>query len=187
MGNYLNYSFKSRVTFAILVLLFIMLALTSCVTQDKCQRKFPPSVTTKDSIVFKDSIRIKDSVSIRVEKKDSIVIVQGISGKDSMPCNENGKTTIRRGGDVFTITTKNGKVYFDYDLKGTESRYQFMLNEQSRVINELKLSQQYAGHSETKVVVSVVEHIPWWAQACCWIVVAIAILYAIRYLILKLT
>jgi hypothetical protein len=47
-----------------LIPLLIVLAISSCVTQKKCNQKFPPNVVTfyKDSIVIKDSLIYKDRI-----------------------------------------------------------------------------------------------------------------------------
>lgn len=159
--------------------IFILLLLSSCVTKKACETKFPAETRIKDSIVVRDSIVIKDS--IRIQTKDSIVIVESASGTDSMPCNENSKTTIKRNGDVFTIKVKNGKVYFDYDLKGTTSRFQEVISEKDREIKNM--STGISKSAETKVVVSEVKYIPWWVKVLAWIG-AISILYfAIKYAI----
>lgn len=44
------------------ILSFIMLLCSSCVTQKKCNAKFPPQTFIKDSIVFKDTVIYKDTV-----------------------------------------------------------------------------------------------------------------------------
>lgn len=161
--------------------IFILLLLSSCVTKQACEKKFPPETRIKDSIVVKDSLVIKDSIVIKT--KDSIVIVEGVSGSDSIPCNENSKTTVRRNGDVFTIKVRNGKVYFDYDLKGTTSRFQELITQKDFEINKLSVMQKNS--EETKVVVSTVTYIPWWVKVLAWIGGISIVWYAIKYAIAK--
>jgi hypothetical protein len=107
----------------------------------------------KDSIVIKDSVVIHDSIVIKFEKKDSVVVVQGSSGSDSMPCSENQKSTIRRGGDIFTISVKNGVVRFSYDLAGTISRFTAEKESMQRVLDSYKAVK----HNRSKVEVNTIE------------------------------
>jgi len=166
-------------------ILFVLLILPGCITKKACERKFPPSETISDSIVIRDSIVIKDSTVIRYEKKDSIVIKESASGKDSVPCNENTKQVIKRGGDTFIVEVKNGKVYFSYDLAGTISRYQSIKEENLQSKTSVRDSKQSNSHSEVKVVVSTVEYIPWWARACIFITIGLLIYLSARYFVFK--
>jgi hypothetical protein len=159
------------------LVLFSLLLLGSCVTQQNCNKKFPPASNIKDSVVVRDSFVIKTIVketikdSIRI--KDSTVVVQGVSGEDSIPCNENSTTIIRRGEDVFRIQIKEGKVFLSYDLKGTQSRYQSIIQnkdkEYKEAIESFKATSVNASHSEVKVVVSEISYIPWWVKILAWI------------------
>lgn len=61
----------------IFLLILTPFVFTNCATQKRCQRKFPPQIETRDSIVYRDSIVLKpviirdtipgDTVTVEVE------------------------------------------------------------------------------------------------------------------------
>lgn len=144
-----------------LLLLVIVALISSCATEKICKQKFGAQVTSvKDSIVIKDStvVRIKDSVYVNV--KDSVVIKEGAKGKDSIPCNENSSQTIKRGDDVFHIKVKNGMVFFDYDLKGTVSHFNSVIDYKSHQVDSL--SQLIQKQSTESVKILPAPTVSWW-------------------------
>jgi len=163
---------------SVIFILMVVFA-SSCVTKQACERKFPAQ--SKDSTVIKDSfvikIIIKDSVAIR----DSIVIHEGASGKDSVPCNENSKTVIKRGGDEFVIQVRNGKVYFSYDLKATTERYQSIIREKDKEIEQAKSNVQVK--EKVITVTKEVLYIPWWVKILAWIGAIAMVVLLVRLLI----
>jgi len=71
----------------LLLLIFTVILLSSCVTQKACDRKFPttPSIITKDSIVYRDSIVekiIKVPVIIKGDTvyKDTTIYIDKLTG-----------------------------------------------------------------------------------------------------------
>lgn len=140
----------------------IIVMLTSCVTKQKCVAKFPPAM--KDSVVIKDSVAVHDSIVVKFEKKDSVVIIPGSSGSDSMPCSENQKSTIRRGGDTFIISVRNGVVRFSYDLAGTMSRFTSEKESMQREIDTYKTFEHNRSTSEVNTI-EVVKPMGWFKKA----------------------
>ncbi len=136
-----------------------------CSSQKKCERaaKLCPTheqIVTKDSTVY----NYKDSFRIVIKEKDSVVVRDSFYAEHEMPCQEGLTSKIVRGGDVFTVSVKDGKVKLAVSLKGTESRYQSTIKEKDRVISELKQDISLKKESKTITVVSVVTHVPWWAK-----------------------
>lgn len=153
---------KNKILILIAVISFMA---TSCATRKACDRKYPPAV--RDSIRIKDSVVIHDSTIIKTKIKDSIVIVEAVKGSDSLPCNENTKQTIVRGGDKIVVEVRNGKVYVDYNLAGTTSRFNSVIEEKDRTIKELKSKDNF----REKIVVKekITNVIPWYITALAWI------------------
>lgn len=149
----------------LILIAVISITSTSCVTRKACDRKYPPAV--RDSIRIKDSVAIHDSTIIKVKIKDSTVVTQEVKGKDSLPCNENAKATIVRGGDKVVVEVRNGKVYVDYNLAGTISRFNSVIEEKDRTIKELKFKDNF----REKVVVKekITNEIPLIITILAWI------------------
>lgn len=59
-------------------LLLITFLLSSCITSEKCQRRYPPQVTTlvKDSIIEKTSTIYKDSLVYLKLNPDTVTLIQ---------------------------------------------------------------------------------------------------------------
>lgn len=177
-----------------ITIILLLIITQSCVTQKNCDKKFPPATNIKDSVVVRDSVVIKtivkETIKDSVRIKDSTVVVQGVSGEDSIPCNENSTTIIRRGEDIFRIQIKQGKVFFNYDLKGTQSRYQSIIQSKDREYKEnlerFKASNVNASHSETKVVISEVMYIPLWVKILAWTGGLFILWTATKYMITKI-
>lgn len=122
-----------------LISVYVLFVLGSCATQDRCSKKFPVTeLSVKDSFVIRDSVVVKIKDSVYLSIKDSIVYSEGMSGKDSMPCTENGRYVFKRGGDVFTVMVKDGTVFFDYNLKATQSRFLHEISFKNSQIDSLK-------------------------------------------------
>jgi hypothetical protein len=158
----------------IIMILVAIAFLSSCATQRRCDKKFPPS--TRDSVVIKDSIVIKEKDSVVISYHDSTIIKEGVSGEDSIPCNENVKTKIVRGGDTFIIEVKDGKINFKYNLEGTISRFSKTEVDRSKIKETTKEKSKAEVHEKT--IVRVQQYIPLWVKILAWIG-ALAILYVI--------
>lgn len=65
-------------------ILFIaaILIMASCVTEKKCNSKFPPKIIVKDSIVYKDRLVVRDTTLYVTLPKDTITNYDTIYVKD---------------------------------------------------------------------------------------------------------
>lgn len=172
-----------------IILIALAITLVSCgLTKTPCERanKICPgrdSIHVKDSIVYRDSINYK----IVVKEKDSVVVRDSFSAEQEIPCVDGAKARIIRGGDVFDVSVKNGKVNLKVNLQGTTSRFSSKIEEKNafifRLQNQLKLK------NKTKTlppVVSVLTHVPWWVRVLAWIGGISLLIFAGKYLISKL-
>ena len=141
-------------------IVFILLSvafLSSCgLGKNICKPKY----SLRDSVVVRDSVVIHDSTVIKVETKDSVVITEKVVGSDSLDCKENIKSIIRRGGDIIKVEVRNGKVYLDYELSGTISRFKEQIAQKDRLIEQLQARDNIQKTEITKVVKE--KFIPWW-------------------------
>lgn len=73
--------------------------LSSCVTQQKCNEKFPP----KEGISKTDSIYIHDSILVYVtpEERDTFTV----------DCNNDGIYKFNQGGTKITVKIENGEMF----------------------------------------------------------------------------
>lgn len=156
----------------------MMLVIVACTSSERCARKYPPSV--RDSVVIRDSTVLIESTIFKVVERDSIILVPGIKGEESMPCNENGKYVIRRGGDVFVIKINNGKVDFTYDLAGTVTAFSERVSEKDREIALLKNFNTTASHKEDRVIKVKEKWVPWYYKALSLIGVLSLAYFSIR-------
>ena len=160
------------------ILIPLLIILTSCATQKRCEQKY--GKITKDSTVIHDSIRYTDSTVIKTVKRDSVVIREAVEIKDSMPCANNGKYMFKRGGDEFYVTVKDGEVYFSAKLAATESHYESIINDKEREIKSLQSKQ------DTHVVVKElpVPKVPWYMHLWDWLLKVLAAIGAFYLLTL---
>lgn len=168
----------------ILILSLILISLSSCITQRRCNDKFPPeqSVNIKDSTVITYETKFRDSVVkviVNIPKtviRDSVVVRY-----------EGGKCT----SDKLTLTGKysQAEVWMQNSiLKGelTEGGWiplQVKITMQERYIKELRQK------STEKQTVKMVEYIPKWKLLFFYIglgAVCIAIGFGIKKLIVLL-
>lgn len=174
------------------VLLFAALAVfmllcQSCVTQSACAAKFPPVKSVADTVFVHDTIVKHDSVFVRQIIKDSVQSNPAVKDTGSLPCKENGSYRLKTANLEANINIKDGVAHWSIDLSATENRWISEINEKDRIINELRIDHKYATHNEVKVIVSVVEIIPWWAKLASWICVILLGWLAIRELLFKFT
>lgn len=62
----------------LIILLSALLILTSCVTEKKCNRKYPPQfvVIEKDTVIYKEKIVIKDSIINVILPNDTVILTK---------------------------------------------------------------------------------------------------------------
>ena len=173
-----------------LIIIALALVLTSCVSQKACDRKFPPSKTTRDSVVvvIKDSIVIKDSVTTKIV--DSIVYTAAIKDSGELDTKENQTYRFKNGSAEVIIKIKDGKVSYKIDLSATESRYKTEITALKSQIEIYKSKDSISSHTE--VVVTPAPKIPWYMKLwngfkdlLAWIGLLVMIYFFVRYVILK--
>lgn len=77
----------------------ILLLLSSCYTQEKCYRLFPPQIETRDSIVYRDTIiEIRDTINV---PGDSVVV------KEKVPCGD-FEIKAKSGRSKISVKVKDG-------------------------------------------------------------------------------
>lgn len=121
-----------------------------------------PKPSIRDSVRVRDSVVIHDSTVIKVKTKDSIVVIEEVRGVDSLDATKDSKTTIRRGGDVFKVEVKEGKIYLSYFLQGTINKFNSVIEERDRQIKELKERESTQKTEILKVIEK--EVIPWYVK-----------------------
>lgn len=170
-------------------LLFIgsLMLISSCgVLKTPCERaeKICPSyeeLRVKDTIVYKDSVIFQ----FKTVQKDSIVIRDSFSAEQEIPCIDGAKTRIIRGGDIFDVSVKDGKVNLKVNLQGTTSRFSSKIEEKELAIKNLQKQVSSKEKIETRPpIVRVQQYIPWWVKVLAWIGAGSLILLLI-YLIIK--
>jgi hypothetical protein len=155
-----------------LLIILIVLLMTSCVTQKRCNSKFPPQVIRKDSIVYRDKEKIvrHDSIVYRevpkYYKKDSIVYrdKEGNITKD--------KLTIK--GKYSTATAWiNGFNLFGSIEEGTGDALAFTLT--NTTIERDSWKEKYESVKETRTIKENTKFASF-AVAFFWSVIALIVL-----------
>lgn len=97
-----NKSFRN-----ISILIFGLFFLSSCVTQERCNTKFPPGVSIRDSIIYKDSIAWRDT-TIYIPG-ESIEIHDQVNC-DSLHRAQLAEKKIRAGHVTAVVSIKDGQL-----------------------------------------------------------------------------
>lgn len=90
-------------------LLLCLLLFTSCATQSRCLKKFPPEVRQQDSISIKDSIVFRDSIIELEEISFRTVLVDS--------CPDMPAQTFTSGEASVTVSRKDGQLHVEAELK----------------------------------------------------------------------
>lgn len=117
----------------IILLILILIVSYSCVTQKKCNQKFPLKVITKDSIVYRTNTIIKDSI-IYVKVPIEVGTIEGNVNCDSLGA-QMKKVTIDNKRLKMTIEVINGKLIAVSTCK--EDSLQAIIQRQSTIIDSL--------------------------------------------------
>ena len=130
----------------------------------------------KDSLVIRDSVRevVKVREVLKVNQKDSVVLKDSLRITEVFNCNENQIYRVNRSGDEFRIQIKDGKVFLDVDLKGTQNRFREIISSKQREADSLydvNLSLRHASN-RTEIVQ---EKKPWYYPILIWIISALAL------------
>lgn len=117
----------------IILLILILIVSYSCVTQKRCNQKFPPEVITKDSIVYRTNTIIKDSI-IYIKVPIEIGTIEGNVNCDSLGA-QMKKVTIDNKRLKMTIEVINGKLIAVSTCK--EDSLQAIIQRQTTIIDSL--------------------------------------------------
>lgn len=144
-------------------LIILAFAFTSCATQQRCYRLFPPQIITKDSVITKDSIIYK-SVKVSIPG-DSVTL------HDTIPCPEanlHKEQKSKSGRTTATLDIKNGNV----TVKCHEDSLTCTIDSLKEII---RIKESY--HAQVKTVDKpVVKKVtPTW----CWILLVAVIAYLV--------
>jgi len=159
---------KTDIMKNLILFLIIILAASSCITENKCTRKYPPTTIVKDSIVYKEKIIIRDSIIqitlpqdtayinkyIYLDKNnyaqlDTVIVVNGLVG-----------------AMAFINDSKLGVIAYVAD-----STLYYQLD--SARIEILRYKQEY--HKESKVIVNK-ENTKFASFTIWWFVISLALI-----------
>jgi hypothetical protein len=103
----------------ILIIIFLLATLTSCVTQKCCNRKFPPQIITKDSISVKDSVvLIRDTIFIPGAQ---------VTLHDSIPCPELEYHKVSKKNNVtLSVNISKGKMSIDCKADSLQKEIEYL-------------------------------------------------------------
>jgi hypothetical protein len=162
-----------------LMMILVVVILGGCVTQKPIKESV--KIVERDSTIY----TYKDSITYKTVKKDSTIFREGLVISKQIPCTDNKSYLFVRNGDEIQLTIKNGVAQIDVNLKGTESKYTSVINELSSSLSSTKYKLAQKEKSETKVVVSVITHIPWYWKLLGWIGIFYLAVLAFKYTMSK--
>lgn len=147
-----------------LLILSLALFLGSCASQRRCDKKFPPQTTTKDSVVIRDSIHIIEKVHHSLKIKDSVVYTKGVKDSGELDVKENQTIKIKNDKANILIKIKDGIVSWNIDLSPTTSVYQSTIDSMSNELQSYKSRDSTNIHDSEKVKPAVVIKDPWYIR-----------------------
>jgi len=171
-----------RTLIKLAILLAIIMVITGCVTENKCNRKFPPQtiVIRKDSIIRTTNTVYRDTlvyIYIKGETKystDTVWVENGIaySKKDHL---------VTSFADSWAWV-ENGRLYHELIQKDT------LIGQEVKDAVRLTWERAERYYNKSEVQVKTERYIPKWAWWCFWISVASAAfcVYKIYRLIKKM-
>ena len=137
--------------------LFILLLFSGCVTQKKCNQKFPPIIeinNEKETIIIKKDSLIKGATITNTIKKDSIIFLKEYK--------------------VVTVTDKSGLAELSY-YKDAYGNLVATCKANDRLIEQVKiLRQQFSSTSQKQLVRE--SFIPFWI----WLIIGAFIILILR-------
>jgi len=175
----------------ILLAIIAIITTSSCVTQKRCNTKFPNASTTNDSnsIVIKDSIVIRDSVVVSV--KDSIVYTAAVKDSGTIDASQNHTYKFKSDKANVTIKIKDGKVSYVIDISATESRYNTTIKDLKSELEVFRSRDSIS--SSTVVIVKPAPIVRWYMSLWysirdffAWLGLIIAAYFFVRFIVFKL-
>jgi hypothetical protein len=145
------------------ILILLALTLVGCVTQKRCNEKFPPQTITitKDSIVEKEKIVLKDTVVTRtipgdtVHQIDTVISNKGIVNSKKLYA----ETSLAKA----SAYVYKSKLYLELIQKDTTLEFKL-----DSVIQEATYWKEKYQNSST-VVIKETSKSPWYVKVLAWI------------------
>jgi len=159
----------------IILIALLSLFLGSCATQKMCERKYPGTTTTKDSLVvtYKDSTIIKDSVAIIT--KDSIVYTAAVKDSGELSTSEDGTYKFKNENVAIKIVVKDNKVKYFVDISAIESRFSYKIKSLTSELQSYKSKDSISTHSQVIVKPAPIIKDKWyvkiWEQFKNWLAI----------------
>ncbi len=147
-----------------LLILSLALFLGSCASQRRCEKKYPPQTTTKDSVVIRDSVHIIEKVHHSLKIKDSVVYTKGVKDSGEVSAKENSTYKLKNDKVNLVIKIKDGIVSWNIDLSPTTSVYQSIIDSISNELQSYKSKDSTNIHDSEKVKPAVVIKYPWYIR-----------------------
>jgi hypothetical protein len=148
----------------LLFISFVALIATSCVTQRRCDKLFPPETRIKDSTVltYKDSTIEK--VEVKTITKDSIVYTAATKDSGEVETSENSTYKFKNDKVSIKLIIKDGKVKYFVDVSATESRYSTKIDSLSKLVEKYKSKDSLVVKGKEVVRQAVEPKIPWYTK-----------------------
>lgn len=132
----------------------------------------------KDSLVIRDSVRevVKVKEMVKFIEKDSVVFKDSLRIREVFNCNENQVYLVNRSGDEFRIQIKDGKVFLNVDLKGTQSRFNSIISASSKEVDSLLQANNQLQHRIESSKTTIIEKKkPWYYAPLIYILYLLAL------------
>lgn len=146
----------------LLAIALLLLSLGSCVSQRACEKKFPGTTTTKDSVVIKDSVHVIEKVETKTIVKDSIVYTAAVKDSGEFVTSENGVYKFKNDKVSIKLVVKDGKVKYFVDISATESRYNSRIDSLTSELQTYKSRDSISTHSQETIKPAPSEKVKWY-------------------------
>lgn len=146
----------------ILFFISLIIGFSSCITQKRCLQKFPPHITTKDSIVIKDSTIYRDT-TITIPG-DSVQI------HDSIPCPDvlyHKEAKSKTGRTTAVIDINKGKLTVNCKTDSLQHRIDSL---------QTKIRSLEKYHTEVKMIPGA-ERIKYKVPLWCWVLLCANLIF----------
>ena len=163
----------------ILILFIISLGLTSCITEQKCAKKYPPITITKDSIVYETNTIYKDSVV-------TFYIIGDTVYQDSTIYVYKDVKTGFINSDSSQLSTEFATAIAwieNSELKHILRQHETIINQKIDSAVRITTEKLELFHSETVIKKNFITH---WYDKVARIIAIIAILILIIYIAIKI-
>jgi hypothetical protein len=154
----------------------IVIFLSSCATQKRCERLYPATTRIKDSVIVRDSTHIIDSIVQKTVTKDSVIYIKAVKDSGEVSASENHTYRFNNGSVSVVIKIKDGKVKWNIDQQATISRFQSIIDSVSRENSIYKAKDSINSHKIETIKDKPIERKKWYAGILEWIKNGLAII-----------